>query len=252
MLKSDIDQPQLRRAWNAIDEIFFEHGLTLKRGYDFNHIDECARKGGLNVLEAHFTPELNTYGNGRAFWLGLFANNNELIGRVCARLDHIKPPMCLTDLWRKELHRYYPSVRGGKVHLSERQPRFAQKISGKVVYLGGTIVHPDFQRFRLGGYLNQMAQIEALDEWDADFFYGWMEHCGFKEGFWRNCGFSRAQFNAIRWADGGPVPIDEDLIWAGNDRDGVLDLIERILDFRQPSSLNRRSSQNQILSETSE
>ena len=240
MLLSEIDRPCLRRAWARIDQIFLSSGLRLYKGCDFEMLGSLSSANGYKPLDAHFNSDFNSHGNGQTFWLALIDKDERLMGRVCARLELLQPPMTLTDLWRKNLHRYYPSKAGGKVELAEKQPRFGKAITGRIVYLGGTQVHADAQSLGLGGYLNQMAQIEALDEWNADFYFGWMELSKFKDGFWRNCGFSRAHFDAIRWKNAGPVPIDENLVLAGNDRDGVLDLIDRILDGHQALSEDRK------------
>jgi|GEM_PF-1666007 len=251
-LKSEIDKPSLRRAWSAIDRVFADYGLTLRRGHDFEAIDDLALGGGLKVLEAHFSPRTQTFSSGRAFWLGLTDGEGKLVGRVCARLDAIRPPQSLADYWRKHFYRCFPAETGGQVVLADDQPRFAQKITGDTVYLGGTEVLPEWQNCYLGGLLNRMAQIDALDEWDADFFYGWMEKRVFKDGFFRSCGFTRLHENAVRWASGGPIPIDNDLFLAGNERDDVLDLIDRIVCNPPRAALDRIPARNQPVSGNSE
>ncbi|MBO6755961.1 MAG: hypothetical protein JJ902_06510 [Roseibium sp.] len=251
-LDFEIDKPRLRRAWGKIDQVFSSHGLTLRRGYDFEEVDRLAALNGIKVLEAHFTPKLNTYTNGRAFWLGLIDSNGRLVGRVCARLDAMVPPMTLTEFWRKYFHRCYPTELGERVVLAPDQPRFAQYITGKTVYLGGTEVNADWRGKKLGGYLNRMAQIEALDEWDADYFYGWMEARTFKNGFLLDCGFARVHEQAVRWLRGGPAPIDDNLILAANSREDVLDMIDRMLDGPPRPVTSKKSAQNQPRIETSE
>lgn len=227
-LRSGVDPILLKRAWGAIDSVFIGYGLTLQRGHDFEMVDAMAEAAGLKVLEAHFTPRMQTFSSGRAFWLALTDDRGRMVGRVCARLDPIRPPQSLADYWRKHFHRCFPAETGGQVVLAADQPRFAQSITGDTVYLGGTEVRPEWQNCHLGGLLNRIAQIEALDEWDADFYYGWMEKRVFKDGFFRSCGFTLLVENAVRWQAGGPIPIDNDLFLAGNRRDDLLDLIDRI------------------------
>lgn len=231
-LKSQLDSILLKRAWAAIDHVFNTYGLTLKRGYDFDLIDTLADQSGIKVLEAHFSPKSQTFSSGRAFWLGLIDHNGLLVGRVCARLDQLRPPESLADYWRKHFYRCFPSETGGQVVLADEQSRFAQSITGDTVYLGGTQVRSDWQGHDLGGLLNRMAQLEALSDWDADFYYGWMERRVFKDGFFRSCGFTRLHAHAVRWQAGGPIPIDNDLYLAGSAHDDVLDLIDEIL--REP------------------
>lgn len=247
-LRTEVDKARLRRAWVAIDRVFSDYGLTLKRGHEFEIVDDMARASGLKVLEAHFSPMTQTFTSGRAFWLALVDRDGIMVGRVCARLDQLRPPECLADYWRRHFHRCFPSETGGQVVLAEEQPRFSQKITGDTVYLGGTQVLPEWQNAHLGGMLNRLAQIEALDEWDADFYYGWMEKRVFKDGFFRSCGFSKLHERAVRWERGGPIPIDNDLFLAGNDRDNVLDLIDRILEAPPAASSNRTAGQNRLRS----
>lgn len=239
-LRSEVDSILLKRAWGAIDRVFGDYGLTLQRGHDFEVIDDMAEASGLKVLEAHFSPRTQTFASGSAFWLGLTDPGGRLVGRVCARLDRIRPPQSLADYWRKHFYRCFPAETGGKVVLADDQPRFARSITGDTVYLGGTQVQPEWENFHIGGMLNRIVQIEALSEWDADFYYGWMEKRVFKDGFLRSCGFTRLHENAVRWASGGPIPIDNDLFLAGNSRDDILDLIDRIVSA-PPQALAKRT-----------
>ncbi|QFT31161.1 hypothetical protein K1718_10545 [Roseibium porphyridii] len=250
-LRSEVDPIRLKRAWGAIDSAFARQGLTLHRGHDFDQIDRMAERSGLKILEAHFSPRTQTFSSGRAFWLGVTDVKDKLVGRVCARLDQIRPPQTLADYWRKHFYRCFPAETGGQVELAEEQPRFAEKITGDTVYMGGTEVRPEWQNSHLGGMLNRIAQIEALDEWDADFYYGWMEKRVFKDGFLRSCGFTRLHANAVRWQAGGPIPIDNDLYLAGNERDDVLDMIDQILSAPPKAIEDRISAQNLPASETS-
>ncbi len=251
-LKFEIDKAKLRRAWAAIDRTFSDYGLSLERGHDFEVIDDLARDSGIKVLEAHFSVRTQTFSSGRAFWLGLLDGDGRLVARVCARLDALRPPQSLADYWRHHFHRCFPSESGGQVILAPDQPRFAQTITGDTVYLGGTQVLPEWQNAHLGGMLNRMAQIEALEDWDADFYYGWMEKRVFKDGFFRSCGFSRLHENAVRWLEGGPVPIDNDLFLAGNERDDVLDLIDRIVKSPPRASSGKTDARNRPASQTVE
>jgi hypothetical protein len=244
-LKSEVNRMLLKRAWASIDSVFGQYGLTLQRGHDFEVVDDMARASGLKVLEAHFSPKTQTFSSGRAFWLGLTDETGKLVGRVCARLDAMRPPESLADYWRKHFNRCFPAETGGQVVLAPDQPRFSQKITGDTVYLGGTEVLAEWQNAHLGGLLNRIAQIEALEEWDADFYYGWMEKRVFKDGFFRSCGFTKLHANAVRWLEGGPVPIDNDLYLAGNDRDDVLDLIDQIL--KSPPQVVSGTTSGQIL-----
>ncbi|MTI45354.1 hypothetical protein E1178_17240 [Roseibium hamelinense] len=236
MLYSDIniDKPQLRRAWAIIDRHFQDLGLNLVRGSDFDEIERLAKQNALEGLEGNFAPRFQSFTNHQATWLGLFDVNDRLVGRVCARFDVMAPPMTLLDFWAKHVERCYVTLDGASVKLSPRQPRFAKNITGNVVYLGGTEVHRDWQGRKIGGLLNRMAQIEVLDDWDAHFVYGWMESWKFKDGFWRDCGFTRAYTHGLNWASGGPALLDDNLIVAANTADDVLDLIDRVVDAQSP------------------
>ncbi len=107
----------------------------LRRGSDFDVVEAMAAASGLKRLEGHFTPSLNTYTPSQAFWLALVDEEDRMVGRVCARFDRMAYPMTLTDFWRKYFHRCYPDAEGGKVVLSDKQPRVGRRITGDVVYL---------------------------------------------------------------------------------------------------------------------
>lgn len=220
------DKNLQRRAWAVIDAEFRNLGLYLERGHDFDEIEELAAAGGLRPLEGHFAPSLNTYTPSQAFWLGLMDQRGELVGRICARLDLMEYGMCLTDFWRKYFHRCYPNAAGGKVLLSKDQTRVGRRVTGKVAYMGGCEVRQDWRSHRLGGMLTQMAQVDAFDTWGADYYYGWVQGHNFMDGFWRDCGFTRAAFHAIRWEPPLPGTLDANLIFVGNSVDDVADLIE--------------------------
>lgn len=251
-MKPAYDKHNLKRAWNLIDGVFSDYGLELRQGYDFDVVDDLARSSGLKVLEAHFSTKSQTFTSGRAFWLGLTDERGQLVARVCARLDPMQPPETLASFWRKHFYRCFPAETGGQVVLADEQPRFAERITGDVVYLGGTEVLREWQNAHLGGLLNRMAQIEALERWDADFYYGWMEKRVFKEGFFRSCGFTKLHANAVRWKTGGPIPIDNSLFLAGNGRDDVLDLIDEIRRNPPQVSLDRKPDQILLWTKTAE
>jgi hypothetical protein len=238
-LDFEIDMPQLRRAWGVIDQLFFSHGLTLHQGSDFVVLEELAEEARLRPLEGHFTPVLNTYTPSQAFWLGLIDPEGNLVGRVCARFDRMEYPMTLTDFWRKYFHRCYPNADGGQVVLAGKQPRVGRRITGDVAYLGGTEVAVHWKGEKLGALLNQMAQIVALDQWRASFFYGWVQGHTFMDGFWRDCGFTKAHFNSINWENPLPETLDANLIFVGNSADDVCDLIDRIVDGSQAALSGR-------------
>jgi len=243
-LEFSFDKPTLRRAWGVIDGHFGALGLTLRRGSDFDEIEDMAATGGLRPLEGHFTPSLNTYTPSQAFWLGLVDARGKLVGRVCARFDPMEYPMVLTDFWRKYFHRCYPNAEGGQVALAAAQPRVGRRISGNLVYIGGTEIDAAWQGRKLGGLLNQIVQIEALDEWRANFYYGWVQGHNFKDAFWRDCGFTRAYFHAIRWDEPLPDTLDANLILVGNSADDVCDLIERIADAPPAGSSSKTIVEN--------
>lgn len=238
-----LDKTQLRRAWAAIDRKFQLAGLRFVRGSDFDEIEAQADRAGLTRLEGHFTPVLNTYTPRQAFWLALFDTQGKLVGRCCARFDPMDYPMTLADFWRKYFHRCYPNAEGAQVQLAEEQPRVGRRITGNVVYIGGTVVSEDWHGHKLGALLNQMAQIEALDEWRAGFFYGWVQGFNFKDGFWRDCGFTRAHFHALRWSGSLPATLDPNLILVGNSADDVCDLIDRLACEAHATSSGNKDAQ---------
>ncbi|MEP3045736.1 MAG: hypothetical protein ABJL55_12235 [Roseibium sp.] len=227
-LDFELNKAQLKRAWGVIDRYFQSVGLTLRRGSDFDAIEALAQASGCQPLEGHWTPTLNTYTPSQAFWLGLFDGNGKLVGRVCARFDKMEYPMTLTDFWRKYFHRCYPNAEGGQVVLAAEQPRVGRRITGDVVYLGGTYVSQDWRGHKLGGLLNQLAHIEALDEWSAGYYYGWIQGENFMDGFWRECGFTRCCHHALNWLEPLPGNLDTNLVFAGNTADDVCDLIDRV------------------------
>ena len=235
-LDFELDKAQLKRAWGVIDREFQRQGLMLRRGSDFDVVEAMAAASGLKRLEGHFSPSLNTYTPSQAFWLALVDEEDRMVGRVCARFDRMAYPMTLTDFWRKYFHRCYPDAEGGQVVLSEKQPRVGRRITGDVVYLGGTEIAREWRGSKLGGLLNQMAQIEALDEWGAGFYYGWVQGFNFMDGFWRDCGFTRAHFHALNWVEPLPGTLDANLIFVANSADDVCDLIDRIASGLQATS----------------
>lgn len=249
---ASFDTNDQRRAWSIIDAYFSSHGLTLRRGHDFEALDAMALASGMRPLEGHFTPTLNTYTPSQAFWLALLDADGQLAGRVCARLDVIDPRMSLTDFWRKYFHRCYPDAGGGKVTLKERQPRIGSTIQGRVAYLGGCEVRKDWRSIGLGGLLTQMIQIDAFDTWSADYFYAWIQGRTFADAFWRDCGFTKAVFHAIRWQEPLPDTLDANLIFAGNSASDIADLIELIVENSAVPLSGKTAPKTRPLSGTAE
>lgn len=246
-----IDRVAQRRAWSILDQAFSAAGLVLVEGSDFDEIEALARASGMPLLEGHFAPDLNTYTPKNAFWLGLLDSEGLLVGRCTCRLDQLEFPMTLTEYWKKYFRRCYPAAGGGQVELAEYQPRFGQRITGDVAYIGGTQILPPQRGKGLGGYLNQMAQIVALEKWQAGFYYGWVQGFNFMDGFWRDCGFTQARHNALNW-ERLPATLDPNLVLVSNHLDDVCDMIDRIVGVSLSTSSGSRGAVSPSRSGTAE
>ncbi|WP_340274526.1 hypothetical protein [Roseibium algae] len=243
----EIAKTDLMEAWSILHHGFKDLGLTLERGSDFDLIDARSLAAGAPLLEGHFSPSLNTYTPAQAFWLSLSDANGNCVGRIAARLDDLGG-MCLTDFWRKYFYRCYPRADGTQVSLADSQPRLGQAIRGRVVYMGGCWIHEDWRSQKLGGMITQMVQIDALEEWSPNFLYGWVQGSNFRNGFWRDCGFSRCHFEGVRWSGGLPATLDPNLIFVGNSGHDACDLAERVVEQRRVQSSSRTGDDTRISS----
>lgn len=111
--------------------------------------------------------------------------------------------------------------------MAERQPLFAAKICGRVAYLGDLYVEPKFRNKGVAAALVKIAQIDAADEWNPDFIYGWMTPADVGSHLFPAYGFTAVHAAGIRWSV-PPGTIGGNLVFVGNNQSDLSDLIEEI------------------------
>lgn len=221
-----IDAYALREAWSLLKKQLHESGFSLRRGVCFEELEANITCSGKPVLTEHFSTEKNTYTPGQAFWISVETFDGRIVGRVAARLDDLGD-QTLVDYWRRYWRRCYPAQAGGQAEMAQDQPRYASNISGRVAYVGDLYVEKAFRGKGVGAALVKIVQIDALDEWMPNYLYGWMTPEHAQSGLLLAYGFRAVHEGGIRWLK-EPGTIGGNLVFVGNDREDLADLIDQI------------------------
>ena len=216
----------LREAWGVLKSQLHENGFCLRRGASFECLEDLVSDSQKPTLTEHFRTETNTYLPDQAFWIAVETFTGELVARIAIRIDDLGS-QSLLDYWRRYWKRCYPGASGGHAEIAEKQPMFAAEICGRVSYLGDLYVEPKFRNKGVATALVKVAQIDAADEWNPDYVYGWMTPADVGSSLFPAYGFTAVHSSGIRWAI-PPGTIGDNLVFVGNTRSGLTDLIEDI------------------------
>jgi hypothetical protein len=205
----EIDRLKVSRLLSAFFDRLREKDIVLQVSRDFEELEKTVRKTGKKALTEHFRRNLNTYSPAQAFWLGGYNSKGELVALAAARLD-VLGSWTLADYWREYWHRCYPDASHGQARLAKKQYRYAQEITGDVVYLGEMWVCADHPADGVAALFSPAILLLSLMEWQsAKYYYAWVRPAFLERGFSYKCGFSDVH-PGIRWKS-EPSTIDPDL-----------------------------------------
>lgn len=221
-----IDAYLLREAWGVLKSQLHENGFCLRRGDSFECLESLIRGSQKPALTEHFRTDANTYFPDQAFWIAVETFSGELVARVATRVDDLGS-QSLLEYWRRYWKRCYPGATGGRAEIAENQPRFAAEIHGRIAYLGDLYVESKFRNKGVATALVKVAQIDAADEWNPDYVYGWMTPADVGSNLFPAYGFTSVHSAGIRWSV-PPGTISDNLVFVGNSRSSLIDLIEDI------------------------
>ncbi|CTQ53569.1 hypothetical protein LP7551_02093 [Roseibium album] len=221
-----IDVYKLRTGWGLLNKKLNDQGYCLRRGECFEELEKCIAGSTRPELTEHFSTKQNTYTPRTAFWISVETHLGEAVGRVATRIDRLQG-MTLVDYWRKYWQRCYPGEGGGQANLAATQPNFGGLISGNVAYIGDLYIEPEHRKNGIASALVKIVQLDALDEWEPDFVYGWMTREHVASPLFPSYGFRAVHTDGIRW-NIPPGTIDDDLVFVGNRYSDLDDLLSQI------------------------
>lgn len=221
----------LREAWAILKNELDQKGYRIRRGTSFEELEARVSESERPALTEHFSTDKNTYTPTQAFWLCVETERGEVVARNAARLDDLGS-LTLVEYWRKYWRRCYPGVENPSAEMAADQPSFASRIAGRVCYQGELFVESDHRKAGIGSLLTKIMQIDALDQWEPVYLYGWVapKHIGTR--LFPCYGFSDVHAHGIHW-EIPPSTIDADLTFVGNSFDDLCDLLLEITTFHR-------------------
>lgn len=200
-------------------------GVRLELSRDFERLERELDSVPEKKLTEHFRRNLNTFTPPKAFWLGGYNDQGQLVALAAARLDELGS-WTLEKYWSEYWTRCYPHDDTQQVEPAEHQYRYAKRISGNVAYLGDMWVSGKHPEAGVSGPFSKALQLIALLEWEFNWCYAWVRPSFLERGFAFKCGFNSTPMG-MRWRK-SPATIDADLRVMANSREDLVDLLEAL------------------------
>jgi hypothetical protein len=114
----------------------------------------------------------------------------------------------------------------------------ATRISRRVVYSGGTWIHPDYRKRLMPMILPRISRALALTLWDTDYTFSMVSHALVAKGVARAYGYRNVE-PGIRWMNSASeIRLDGTLVWM--DRAELLADMHRFDETLQAAEENQR------------
>lgn len=202
-----------------------ERGVYLSLESDFDALLALneANREHWHPLAPSFDPRISAVGPDNACWiLGRNIDGEPVLTQVVRYF-----PMFQSTLADEfESLRIFYRDPGKQARPGERcivTAPSARRITGHVVYSGGTWFRPDFRGRGLASIVPRMGRAIALSRWNTDFAFSFVKRVLVDKGVARSYGFRNVEY-AINWI-GSPEgkDIEAALVWIGQD-DFIFDL----------------------------
>ena len=203
-------------------DILARHGISLTIGHDFEEYRALlAQARPDHILGAPLDPDLHEMTAANAFWIvGRDIDGQIMHTQAMRMLDLEQRP--LGDYLRRRFREFPPSG----VDLDLKRSRYragpgAQRMRGRIAYHGEFWMGGDPGKYRGSGLscvLGRYAFLMALQAWDPDYVFGFMQKAVAFKGFAERHGYMHTEPGALRWfIKHQEQPIEGFLVYMGRE-----------------------------------
>lgn len=194
-------------------QILADSGIKLTVGYDFEEYRELLKEGRPDhILGDPFEPNLHNINATNALWIAGRNANGHLMHTQAMRMIDTKG-LRLADHLRYNFRDFPPS--GVDLDLPRSRYRAgpgAARITGTVCYHGEYWIGATPREFRgsgLSSILGRFAFWQALNHWEPDHVFAFMEKAVVIKGFAARHAYMHVEPGALRWfLRGNDTPIE--------------------------------------------
>jgi len=234
----------LGRFFLAADRAARDRGVFLTLSTDFELLREvnARNQGSWHGLAPSFDCAYGGIDRTCGFWLiGRDAEGNVVTTQAARFFDLGEES--LAD-YLSSLRLFYPRPAEQKLPQESCSVDCdsATTISGRVVYSGGTWIHPDYRKRLMPMILPRISRALALTLWDTDYTFSMVSHALVSKGVATAYGY-RNIAPGIRWMNApGEIRLDGTLVWMAReellaDMQNFDRLVEEADMRRQPASV---------------
>ncbi|TMM52991.1 hypothetical protein [Sulfitobacter sabulilitoris] len=203
-------------------DILARQGIHLTTGFDFEEYRSLlAAARPEHILGAPLDPQIHDMTAENAFWIiGRDATGRIMHTQAMRMMD--LGPRDLGDYLRRRFRDYPPSG----VDLDLKRSRYragpgAQRMKGRIAYHGEFWMGGEPGEYRGSGLscvLGRYAFLVALQMWDPDYVFGFMQKAVAFKGFAERHGYMHTEPGALRWfIKHHETPIEGFLVYMGRE-----------------------------------
>jgi hypothetical protein len=235
-LKTRLQQPRQPRL---PDQLVLNHGPREQLGRFFLEADKAARDRGVFLslsTDFELLREVNAHNQGSwhglapsfdcayggidrtcGFWLIGRDESGAIVTTQAARFFDMGSDS-LAD-YLTSLRLFYP--RPAEQKLAEEScivaSEAAAQIGGRVVYSGGTWIHPEYRKRQMPMILPRISRALALTLWDTDYTFSMVSHALVSKGVAAAYGYRNVE-PGIRWMNSATeIRLEGTLVWMGRE-----------------------------------
>jgi hypothetical protein len=235
---------QLGRFFLAADKAARDRGVSLSLSTDFELLREVNARnyGSWHGLAPSFDCAYGGIDSSCGFWIVGRDSSGEIVTTQAARFFDTGSEN-LRD-YLVSLRLFYPDPEKQKLPQESCAVTSAAalQLSGRIVYSGGTWIHPDYRKRLMPMILPRISRALALTRWDTSYTFSMVSHALVSKGVAAAYGYRNIE-PGIRWMNSpSELRLDGTLVWMDRahmlqDMAGFDDMLERAEDKRGDSRL---------------
>lgn len=198
----------LSRFFLEADEFIRSRGIRLMVRTDFEELSRLNERemaaGHWHALVRAFDSRYSNIDASNGYWIAGIDANGDMISSQCGRF-YDWPDSCLAD--HIEQMMYGDSSQGAEITIDAQAARF---IRGKVLFNGGTWIHPKYRRHGVATLAAKVGRLFGAANWGCDWICGALRQHDADAGMHLRYGYGQVSFGmrapGSPWGD-GPIGI---------------------------------------------
>ena len=198
----------LSRFFLEADEHIRANGIRLTVRTDFEELsrlnEEQNAAGNWHALVRAFDSRYSSISAADGYWIAGIDENGDMISSQCGRF-YEWPESCLAD--HIEQLMYGDSSKGAEIFIDSQAARM---IRGKVLFNGGTWIHPKYRRNGVATLAAKVGRLFGAANWGCDWICGALRQHDADAGMHKRYGYGQVSFGmrapGSPWGD-GPIGI---------------------------------------------